>query len=65
MGEQLRAALEELEHNRLTSDLEVQKRMLLEQQLKNVQQENEEYRNDIAETKRELSKLAKKYGKIK
>lgn len=35
-------ALEELEHHRLTSDLEVQKRLLLEQQLKSLRAEHEE-----------------------
>jgi hypothetical protein len=61
----LRLALEELEHHRLTSDLEVQKRLLLEQQLKSLRQEHEEERQEKEQLKKELAKLSKKYGKAK
>lgn len=65
LREQLRAALEELEHHRLTSDLEVQKRILLEQQMKTVRQEYEEQRQENEELRKEYGRLAKKYAKTK
>jgi phage shock protein A len=61
----LRVSLEELEHHRLTSDLEVQKRLLLEQQLKTLRQEYEEERYEKEQLKKDLVKLSKKYGKAK
>jgi phage shock protein A len=43
----------------------VQKRLLLEQQLKSLRQEQDEERAEKEQLKKELNRLSKKYGKAK